>query len=94
MQNALNVTYTSRWSETGDIETDAKLNLETGEVFDIEDSDVEAEGCLVIQFITVKDSEYRVHDSFDHIEDEDIHLYEGMDYFIESDSLSSIRRSI
>ena len=58
-----NATFTSVWDNDTNITTNCKINMETGEVFDIEISDTpEKLNVLDAEYITIDDVEYPVSD--------------------------------
>ena len=84
----INVTYRSEWEE-GVVDTEAKLNLDTGEIFDIETSD---EG---------SDYEIHIRDLIYYTDNKDISFEYAVEtgspfynYFIESDDLSEANELI
>lgn len=55
-----NATYTSVWDGGYEVTTNCKVNMETKEVFDIEESTVDISGRVTDEYITIDGIKYDV----------------------------------
>jgi hypothetical protein len=86
-RGSIDVTFISLWDGDTEIETPAKLNVDTGEVHSIVTQDVESYDLSILSLESIRIND--IDDDFDVIRD-----YENMEFAIDPDSLNKINELI
>lgn len=63
--------FTSVWDGFGEVTTPCKVNLDTREIFDIVQADVEVSGSLITEYVTINGEQFSAYQEGDKVNDED-----------------------